>query len=196
MLKFLKTTLVGGVVFLIPVVIFVVLMGKALGIAHGLVDPLAKHLPIESVGGLRMARILAVVLVVVVCFAAGLAARTSLARKLVIALEGTVLSRVPGYELVKSFSLGLLGVEEQQMFPPVLVRFDEAWQMGFQVEVLDGGMATVFVPDAPNPQSGSIFFVTADRVRPAGISFAAAMKCLKRAGVGFNKQLPALAVEP
>ena len=196
MLKFLKTTLVGGVVFLVPVVIFIVLMGKALGIAQQLVDPLAKHLPIETIGGLRMARILSVVLVVLVCFVGGLVARTGLASKLVTSLEGSVLSRVPGYALVKSICLDLLGVEEQQMFPPVLVRFDDAWQIGFQVEVLDDGMVTVFLPDVPNPQSGSIFFVTADRVRPAGISFAAAMKGLKRAGVGFRHQLPGLTMKP
>ena len=196
MLKFLKTTLAGGLLFLLPLVILVAIVDKALPIAHRLVGPLAEHLPFDSVVGVGAPAVLAVVLVIVFCFSAGLLARTKLARRIVLSLETSVLSNIPGYDLVKNVSQDLLGVEEDARFSPVLVRFDEAWQIGFQIEVLDGGLVTVFIPDVPNPRSGAVFFVTADRVRAAGMPFSAAIRCLKRAGIGFGPHLKGPAMNP
>ena len=52
-LKFVRATLVGGVLFLLPLIVVVIIVGKALAIARKFVTPLAAHLPGESViGGL------------------------------------------------------------------------------------------------------------------------------------------------
>jgi uncharacterized membrane protein len=60
LLKFLRTTLVGGLLFLVPIIVLVVILGKALALAHQLVDPLAEHLPVHSVIGLRTPMLLAI----------------------------------------------------------------------------------------------------------------------------------------
>ena len=52
---------------------------------------------------------------------------------------------------------------------------------------LNGG--AVFVPGAPNPQSGSVYLMTEDRIKPAGIPPAAALKCLTRLGAGSSALL-------
>ena len=56
---FLRTTLVGGLLFLMPVVALVVVLGKALAVARQVVAPLAEHLPVHSVIGLRTPMLLA-----------------------------------------------------------------------------------------------------------------------------------------
>ena len=38
---FLRTTLVGGILFLVPIVVLIIVLSKALAIAHKLVDPIA-----------------------------------------------------------------------------------------------------------------------------------------------------------
>jgi uncharacterized membrane protein len=100
-LRFLRTTLVGGLLFLVPIIVVVAIIGKALGLAHKLVDPLAERLPVESVIGLRTPALLALGVIVVFCSLAGLFARTALAQKIVNGLEAAVLSNVPGYEFFK-----------------------------------------------------------------------------------------------
>ena len=54
MFKMIKTTVMGGVVFLIPVVILFVLIRKALELTNGIAVPLAKRLPVESVAGVAI----------------------------------------------------------------------------------------------------------------------------------------------
>jgi uncharacterized membrane protein len=41
------------------------------------------------------------------------------------------------------------------------------WQIGVQTEALSDSMVSIFVPGAPNPHSGSVFFFSRDTVRPA-----------------------------
>jgi uncharacterized membrane protein len=42
----------------------------------------------------------------------------------------------------------------------------------------------VFIPNSPNPMSGSVFLVAADNVRAASVPLAAALGCLRRCGAG------------
>ena len=132
---------------------------------------------------------LAIALLVIFCFAAGLFARTALAQRGVHWLESAVLSNVPGYQFLKSTGESLLGVEQEPAPQVVLARIEDAWQIAFVVERLEDGHLAVFVPGAPNPQLGSVYFMTEDRTRPAGIPPAAALKCLTRLGAGSSALL-------
>ena len=80
----------------------------------------------------------------------------------------------------------LLGVEDEPVPQVVLARIEDAWQIAFLVERLEDGHLAVFVPGAPNPQSGSVYLMTEDRIKPAGIPPAVALKCLTRLGAGSS----------
>jgi uncharacterized membrane protein len=60
MLRFLRATLVGGVLFLAPIVVLAMILEKAMALAHQFVGPVAAHIPVESVLGLRTPRFLAI----------------------------------------------------------------------------------------------------------------------------------------
>jgi uncharacterized membrane protein len=66
----------------------------------------------------------------------------------------------------------------------VLANLGGAWRIGMLSDVLSEGLVAVFVPNSPNPSSGGVFLVAADRVRPAGVPLAAAMGALRRCGTG------------
>ena len=184
LLQFLRTTLVGGLLFLVPLVVLGIALGKALGIARQIVEPLAAHLPVHSIIGLQTPLLLAVGGIVLLCFLAGFFARTVLARKIVSGLEGSVLSNVPGYEFLKRMSASSLGVEQEGGYPAVLVRFDDAAQIGFRIEVLANGLVAVFVPGVPNANAGEVYIINADRVSLLDVPPARALNCLKQLGVG------------
>ena len=102
------------------------------------------------------------------------------------ALEGSVLSKIPAYEYLKQESASALGVAEIGELPVVFVPMEGGWQLGVQTEVLSNGLISIFVPGAPNPHSGSVFFFSSDSVRPAGIKLAAGLNCLRRCGAGAS----------
>src|SRR5262245_57134541 len=52
--NFIKTTLLGGVIFLLPIVILATVFDKAIKIVRMLADPLNKLLPVETIGGIAL----------------------------------------------------------------------------------------------------------------------------------------------
>ena len=74
LLTFLKATLLGGVIFVLPAWLAVLLVAKALTKLQVLVKPVSTHLP-ESVGHPRL---LAVILLLALCFVIGLIIQTAI----------------------------------------------------------------------------------------------------------------------
>lgn len=62
----------GGALFLAPFVILVIVFGKAIQLLRVVTVPVSEHIPIESAIGLETPRILALLLLIVICFLAGL----------------------------------------------------------------------------------------------------------------------------
>jgi hypothetical protein len=112
------------------------------------------------------------------------------AQRIVRELEVSVLSKVPGYEYMKQAGASMLGVGETADYPVILANLGGAWRIGMQTDVLGENL----VPNSPNPLSGGVFLIAADRVRPAGVSLAAAMGALRRCGTGSGTLFSELAV--
>src|SRR6516164_11665264 len=195
MYNFLKTTVLGGVLFLVPVVVLIAILEKALGVAQKAAVPLADVLFQGTFlhDHAYVSDLLALGLLLVVCFLAGLAAKTSFARRSVDALEKKVLAKVPTYDSVKSKFLATLQSQSQEgeAMRPVLARFEDSWQIAFEVERIPNGIVTVYVPGAPDPWSGSVCFMTEDRIQAIDPAMSPVMKTLKDLGKGSNEQLNA-----
>ncbi len=126
---------------------------------------------------------------IAICFVAGLAARTTFAKNLVTSLETNVLDKIPAYELIKAKTQSRLSPEEIQTLSPSMIRFDDSWQLAFEIERLADGKAVVFLPGSPDPWSGAVCVVTADRVTPLDVSVLAAANLMKRLGRGATDTL-------
>lgn len=186
---FVRTTILGGILFLTPIVVLGVIVSKAYDVARRFLQPLTGYIPDTLASRTTTTAILAILLIALVCFFAGLFARTIWAQRLVNGLEASVLSKLPGYEYMKQAGASVLGAGETADHPVVLANVGGAWRIGLQTDVLNGDLVAVFLPNSPNPMSGAVFIVTADRARPAGVSLAAAMAALRRCGTGAGSIL-------
>jgi hypothetical protein len=126
--------------------------------------PAAALVPDRLASAPTTVAILTVALLAIVCFLAGLFARTVAAQRFVHGLEGSVLSKLPGYEYLKHAGTSVLGLGETADHPVVLAHLGGAWRIGVQTDHASDELVAVFVPNSPNPMSGSVFFVAADRV--------------------------------
>jgi uncharacterized membrane protein len=122
LVEFLKTTLIGGLLIVVPVYLTVLLLGKVLKGMIALLGPIVALFP-ESLH--HFAQIIAIALVVVVCFMLGLIARTGLGRRAIAAFEQRVLERMPGFAMVRSVVRRVSGSSDDAQFQPVLVETDE-----------------------------------------------------------------------
>ena len=185
--QFVRTTVVGGLFFLAPIVVLIVILAKALDYAKKVSNAVLGYIPAASDFSAGAATALSIAMVALVCLLAGLVAHTVIAQRVVSALESSLLSKIPGYDYLKQESASALGVAEIGELPVVFVPMEGGWQLGVQTEALSDGLVSIFVPGAPNPRSGSVFFFSSDNVRPAGVKLAAALNCLRRCGAGASE---------
>ena len=185
----LKTTVIGGIVFLVPIIIVAAIIGKAFEIMKMVAHPLSALLPIDSVGKIAVVNLVAISLIVLVCFFAGLAARTEAAARLVRALESKFLSHIPAYSFVKGMTASIAGAEPGKEMTAVLARLDDYSQIAFEIERLEGGDVAVYLPGAPNPWSGSVCIMTEDRIQPINASMMSAVRTISHLGKGSGELL-------
>jgi uncharacterized membrane protein len=190
---FLRITVLGGILFLTPIVVLVFILDKAFDFARRALKPVTAIIPDRLVSGAPTEAILAIVLIALLCFLAGLFARTRPAQRIVSELESSVLSKVPAYEYLKQAGASVMGLGEMADHPVVFAQLGGAWRIAVQTGVAGDGLVAVFVPNSPNPMSGSVFLVAADSVRPASVPLAAAIACLRRCGAGSEVFLSELA---
>jgi uncharacterized membrane protein len=184
MRKFILTTVLGGVLFLIPFVLVVVLLGKGFMIMRTIAEKVDMLLPWDSVAGLPIVDVLAVLFLISCCFIAGLVARSSWARDLRNRVDDLLLQLVPGYAWIKGMT-GSVSKEEAAIgFKPVWIRLDDQYQVGFEVERCEGDLVAVFLPGAPDPRTGTLSYVESDRIEDLDSSFNDVSKNFRRLGMG------------
>ena len=78
---FLKTTAIGGLIFLLPLMVIGALLGYVYNLVLMVYVPLQEVLQVESAFGFVLLFLLAIAILLVLCFFAGLAAQRALARQ-------------------------------------------------------------------------------------------------------------------
>jgi len=187
-MQLFKTTVIGGLVFLVPVVVLVIVLAKALGLMMMVAEPMAGFIPLDSVGGVALANVIAAVALVLLCFVAGVVARRALIRSTVQSLESKVLTKLPGYVLIKGMLSGLEEDDTHRLYP-VVVGFDDCARVGLEIERIDDGRVVVMTPSSPNPWSGLVHIVAPERVQRLDLPMSAFIENVERFGQGTGNLL-------
>ncbi|MBW2424125.1 MAG: DUF502 domain-containing protein [Deltaproteobacteria bacterium] len=190
-MKTVKTMILGGLIFLVPFAIILLVVGKVFGVSMRLAEPVADRIPIDAVAGIALANIVSVAIILLACFVAGIAAKSAPGQRLYRKLDEWLLNLVPRYTFIKSMTASL-GGEDETVLQPVMVQFDDLAQIAFEVERGPGDLVTVYLPGSPDPWSGSVAHVTSDRIAPLAEDFASVIKSLRKVGRG----MPALLESP
>ena len=186
---FVKTMVIGGVLFFIPLIILIVILQKAFQIAAALVMPIIKLLNVTHIFGIGVEIIVAIAIILFILYLGGLISKTSRAKKAVKKIEDALLSKVPGYDMIKNMGESFVGFEGNTSISTVLARIEDAWQYGLLIEEIEGEQYAVYVPGAPNPMSGSVYILEKARIKKTNIPLQAAMKSLRGLGIGSNELL-------
>jgi uncharacterized membrane protein len=184
-LKPFTTTLIGGVVFLLPLIVVLYVLGQGLALTAHAVQPLMALLPVKSVGGITLASLAALALLLLLCFGAGLLARAAVGQAFSARFEDKLQTLYPRYSVIKAMSQGLHGALGKKVLKPVLASFDDNQLIGFDIERLDDGRVVLYVPGAPDAWSGNVLLVAPERVQSLDIDAGDLAKSLQGLGLGM-----------
>ena len=182
-----KTTVIGGLVFLIPLVLLVVVFGKAFNIIKTVSMPVVNLISAEKFAGYAVADLLAITALLLIALLTGFLARSSLFDGFYQKLDAIILQVIPGYSYIKGMTGSLSDTDAEKTLKPVAVIQDDMVQIGYEVERLPDNWVAVFLPGAPDTRSGSVGYFTDDRIRRLDTNFAGLASCLKTLGRGSRE---------
>jgi uncharacterized membrane protein len=188
LVQFLKVTLVGGLLVVLPLWVSLLLLFKAIKGALAMLVPIAKLLPQTVVHE----KVVALFLLLLICFGVGLLIRTELGKRIGDWLEKHLLGRLPGFSILRGMVRQFAGEKEEQSFQPALVEIEEALVPAFIIEKHADGQFTVFVSSSPTPMAGAIYILQPERVHPVDVPLRKAMVCVTKWGAGAAEMRAAI----
>ena len=182
----LRDLLIDGVLMTLPLAAMAYLVHKVVLLLVTLLKPAAHLLPPGHWFGVAAIDIAALVLLTLALLGMGVFSRSKAGRHVAETLERLVLSKVPGYLMIKSIAADFSSGEHDEGLQPVLVSFDDNQVLGFMIEKDDAGdRVTVFLPGSPSPAGGNVVVVPGARVQLLDASLGQTRRAMKQRGLGL-----------
>jgi len=161
------------------------LIGQIVPIVISTAQVLGEYVPLKTPGGISLLIVLAIGVVLLLCFAAGLLARRSLGKQISENFEKYLLLFIPRYAIIKDQMAGSIGGDQAKpQMKPVLARLEGSLRIGFETERSQEGLVAVYLPGSPDPWSGHTVLLRADRVESLDIEFGDAVALCEQLGRG------------
>jgi uncharacterized membrane protein len=174
----------AGLFLMLPLAVVIIICLKFYQVAIAPVREIANKFGIERP---FLVNLLLLFVLLMLCFSSGLLMHKEKVAKFRDWLEDNVLRFVPGYEFVK-MKLAILVSNGQSSFNrAVLVKIDDGWSPALLIEEGDDGRCTVFVPDVPKSNSGAVYLVDPEQVRPLIVKFNKLDLAIRNYGKGLYK---------
>lgn len=171
MKQFIKTSLFGGLVVILPVAILGFFLKWLFKTITDLIQPITDYFssiyPLPEV----VADVLVILIILLMCFALGIIVRTKMGNILHNMFDNVLQQLAPGYRMVKEVVVQIFGKSEDSPFANGMVARVKLFGVDCPTEVTalitdhhTDGTYTIFMPTGPNPTSGNIYHVQESQV--------------------------------
>jgi uncharacterized membrane protein len=189
-MEFLKTTLLGGLLVLLPVLLLYLLLAEMLPLIIALATPIADLFPKGTFDRINFPVLIALILLVGASFVIGLVMRSAAGRSMGGWIEQNALGRLPAYSALKGLTKGFVGAEEGEAFRPALLSSsDGERELAYVIEDHGDGQLTLLLPWSPTAFAGSVKIVRQERVELVDTNLGEFTKVLGHWGVGVKDLL-------
>jgi len=200
-LSFLRATAIGGIFFLLPLVVLCFFLGQIGQVVYAVavqIQPFLKEtLGIHHATGYGLIFAIALMVIVLACFSAGILASRSVARQFTGWIEKYLLMMFPRYAIFKEQLSGNIGGEiAKNRLRPVHVRLEGYSRLAFEVErslasesLTHAETVTLYLPGSPDPWSGTVINVTPDRIDAIETPFPDVLGAFEKLGLDSQKIL-------
>ena len=187
-IQFLKTTVIGGFFVLLPLLLLQLMLAQMFSMMVAVTAPISRLLPAAWTQTINAPVLLAALLLLIVSFVLGLAARSQTGRRVGNWLEHNTIGRIPLYGVLKGLASRIFGIDEGEAFKPaMLVSTDGQREFAYLIEDHGNGVATIMLPWAPTPLSGRIKIVPMSQLEPLDASLSDLTQVLGQWGAGASQ---------
>lgn len=186
--RFISTTIIGGLVVVLPLALLVVLIRFLVQFFGQLVNPIISLLGLETYIPHWAALFITFLIILLAFFFIGLIIRTRFGSRLFAIIETNWLKKLPFYNTLRETVQSFFGTKNTPFKQVVLVDVygTNTLMTGFITAELGNDLYTVFAPTGPNPTNGFIFHVTKEQLTFLDVKPEDAMRTIIGVGVGSD----------
>lgn len=190
--KFIKASLFGGIVVILPILILVFFFRWLFSIVTDIIQPLT-NIMLKQYGIAEIfADTLILLIIVLICFGVGFIVQTRMGKLLHKIFDRYLIKIAPGYRMVKEVVVQIFGNNKNSPFNNATVARVRLFGPDCPTEVTAlvtdihaDNTYTIFMPTGPNPTSGNIYHVPAKQVTLCpDIRIDSAMRTIIACGAG------------
>jgi uncharacterized membrane protein len=165
-LSHIKDNFIKGLIFLLPIIVVLVLVAKAISAMKGFSAKIAALFGMKTIMGVSGTTIISTISIIAICVLAGYFVRLKFMQIFRDRLDKKLGELLPGYETYREMALQKINKEEEKLpyTKAVLLKENNYEVPGFLMDQFRDGRLTIFVPNAGNPQEGQIRIVPPEEV--------------------------------
>lgn len=185
----LRDTFIAGLIFLLPILIFFVLISKVFMLLKAITTKLASLFGLKSVIGIPAPTIIGIIVLILICLICGYLMRVAFFKHISTWIDNKLRDLVPGYELYHRMALSKLEKQEELIHAesPAWVKNEDGLQPAFIMETLPDSRIVVFLPTAGKVREGNILIVDSQKVEPCNdYDIRAFRLAIMNHGIGFS----------
>ena len=188
MLEFVKTTILGGLVAIVPLAVLLVALGMALKVLIDIATVLKDVLPFAPLVNTAIVFGVAVIALVVICFGAGLMVKTAFGHAFVERVHTFFSKHMPLYKTVREITRNAAGMQGRE-FDLALIDLhgSPSRVLGTVMEELPDNRVAVYVPMSPTLGVGQVYVLPAANVERMDVPIADFAGAITQWGVGTEK---------
>jgi uncharacterized membrane protein len=185
---FIKTTIIGGLVVIVPLAIIVFVVGDTVNSLITATKPLTQDLPFGIFANAIIAVLIVASAITGICFIAGFLLNTFWGTTVKNWLEKNLLERIPMYSTLRGLTQQFAGIEGAD-YPVVEADLygSDSRVLGVLVDTLPDERHVVYIPSSPVVTVGQLHILPKTRIKRTTLSMAETIGCLSQVGLEANK---------
>jgi uncharacterized membrane protein len=187
--KLINDTVTGGLFFLIPLFVLIILVNKISSKIMGAANSLAELFGLQKAMDGWMGAIITIGIILLICLISGVLLRVALLNALRNKLDAFLDKKIPGYGFYKSTMEQKIKKEDVPSRPVVLLTIDGVSQPGVVIEQFADGRKVVFVSSHPESTNGNVYVVDITAIIELPTTESGMNAILKSQGEGLAKLL-------
>jgi len=173
----------GIVLFLFPIMLLIFIFEKAIKIVQSIILPIKSHLPVERIFGIGILSLISLVLILLVCYVAGMLTESKKVKSFLSFIEDNLLIFIPGYAMIKSGARDAIG-DADDKWKVVMIAEDEEWKFGIEVDKQPDGYSTIFFPEPPDAKSGEMKLIHESKLKRINLPVSRLVNVIRNYGRG------------
>lgn len=175
----------GGLFFIIPIVMIVLVGKQVYGVLHPIGNLLSEEFGLHSLFGKSSVLIVTIILFLFICFLAGLLIEKGLVKNWSASFEKKLFVVLPSLQMFKFRLIGDKNTVINEIWQGVIFKEDTCYRIGFITEK-KASYSAVYVPDAPKIDAGEVRYMINCEFEYYPISMKDAMAAIYNFGEGLD----------